>query len=102
MDEFSQLERRISAAKRLNAFDSEAVQLVVQLIRRAREAREHLDEHGLVLRKENGDRYENPAAKVERGASAELRGWVKDRPDLFGENRSAKPKREKFQGFKAV
>ena len=33
----------------------------------------------------------HPATEVEARCSAELRGWVRSRPDLFGEQKSSGP-----------
>lgn len=98
----SGLEARIRAHSDLNGFDNEAVQIVAALIGRVREAQRIIAEEGPLAAKESGEPIEHPAVKVERQASAEIRGWVKDRPDLFGEQKHAGPKREKFTGFKAV
>lgn len=60
-------------------FDSEAVEVVAGLLTRIDEARADIAARGVVV-----DGRENPACLTERTASAELRGWVKERPDLFG------------------
>lgn len=96
------IEERIRARSDLGGFDAVAVQIVAALIQRVRQAQQVIAMDGPLAAKESGEPIEHPAVKVERQASAEIRGWVKDRPDLFGEQKQAGPKREKFTGFKAV
>lgn len=96
------LEEQIASHGNLNRFDKEAVKTVSALIRRVREAQLAISVDGIVVSNDRGTPIENPACRVERGASAELRGWVKDRPDLFGEQRSVVQQADKFGGFKAV
>lgn len=96
------LEMALAGDRELSEFDARAVKIVAQLIGRVREARAIIAEEGPVAVKGSGEPIEHPAVKVERQASAEIRGWVKERPDLFGEQKQAGPKREKFTGFKAV
>lgn len=62
-----------------HVFDREVVEVVAGLLSRVDEARADILERGVVV-----DGRENPACLTERTASAELRGWVKERPDLFG------------------
>lgn len=62
-----------------HVFDREVVDVVAGLLSRVDEARADILERGVVV-----DGRENPACLTERTASAELRGWVKERPDLFG------------------
>lgn len=96
------IEARIRAHSDTDGFDAEALQIVAALIQRVREAQALIEVQGTIWLDHHGNPQEHPAVKVERQASAEIRGWVKDRPDLFEEQRSAGPKREKFTGFKAV
>lgn len=100
--DIGEIEARIQAHSELNGFDTEAVQIVAALIQRVRQAQHIISMEGPLAAKESGEPIEHPAVKVERQASAEIRGWVKERPDLFGEQKQAGPKREKFTGFKAV
>lgn len=102
-----ELEDGLADGRELNEFDSRAVAIVAQLIGRVREAREIIAAEGAVVNKGSGEPVEHPAVKVERMASAEIRGWVKERPDLFG----ARPadaghvsgaNADKFGGFKLV
>ena len=60
-------------------FDRAVVLTVAGLLARVDEARADILERGVVV-----DGRENPACLTERTASSELRGWVKERPDLFG------------------
>lgn len=102
-----ELEEALADDRALNEFDARAVAIVSQLIDRVRQARVIIADEGPVAAKESGEPIEHPAVKVERMASAEIRGWVKERPDLFGarsngEARESKPKANKFGGFKVV
>ena len=96
------IEARIRAHSELNGFDTEATQIVAGLIERVRQAQRIIAMEGPLASRESGEPIEHPAVKVERMASAEIRGWVKERPDLFGEQKQGGPKRERFKGFKAV
>lgn len=102
-----ELEAGLADGRELNEFDARAIKIVAQLIDRVREARMIIAEEGPVAAKESGEPIEHPAVKVERMASAEIRGWVKERPDLFGQRSHAStddsgPKGDKFGGFKLV
>ncbi|WP_408935930.1 P27 family phage terminase small subunit [Corynebacterium marquesiae] len=102
-----ELEAGLADGRELNEFDARAVKIVAQLIGRVREARVIIAEEGPVAAKESGEPIEHPAVKVERMASAEIRGWIKERPDLFGQRSHAAredsgPKGDKFGGFKLV
>ncbi|MGJ4108548.1 P27 family phage terminase small subunit [Corynebacterium macclintockiae] len=103
----SELVKALAGDRELSEFDSRAVTIVAQLIERVQEAREIIAAEGAVVDKGSGEPIEHPAVKVERMASAEIRGWVKERPDLFG----ARPANaghvsganvDKFGGFKLV
>ena len=102
-----ELERALGGDGDLSEFDARAVAIVAQLIGRVREAREIIAAEGPVAAKESGEPIEHPAVKVERMASAEIRGWVKERPDLFGQRSGSSgadsaAKVDKFGGFKLV
>lgn len=102
-----ELERALAGDRELNEFDTRAVAIVAQLIERVREARTIIAAEGPVAAKESGEPIEHPAVKVERMASAEIRGWVKERPDLFGQRSGSSgadsaSKADKFGGFKLV
>lgn len=102
-----ELEMALVGDRELNEFDARAVAIVAQLIGRVREARAIIAEEGPIAAKESGEPIEHPAVKVERMASAEIRGWVKERPDLFGQRSGSSgadsgSKVDKFGGFKLV
>lgn len=89
----------------LSAADQVAVDAVVALNRRRQQAQKILDAEGPVSSNDKGVPIEHPAAKVERGASAEIRGWVGSRPDLFGVADNAGQETKKvgvFPGLKSV
>lgn len=101
------LEKALGGDGDLSEFDARAVAIVAQLIGRVREAREIIAAEGPLAAKESGEPIEHPAVKVERMASAEIRGWVKERPDLFGQRSGSAgtdsaSKVDKFGGFKLV
>lgn len=102
---------RLTDGRTLNEFDKSAVETVAGLNMRLVDARSAIAEEGLIIDDGKGFPIEHPALIIEKRASAELRGWVKDRPDLFGERgkKSAddsfddKPAgKDKFGGFKLV
>lgn len=103
MDELDQEVRRLTGGRDLNAADRASIEAVAGLHLRIQQAREVIDQDGITIRDQNGVLKEHPAVAVERRASAELRGWAKDRPDLFGETKTTTaPGRRKFDGLKAV
>lgn len=75
---------RLADGRALSPFDEEVVATVAGLLRRVRDARARVDNEGSIIDDGKGFPVEHPALKVERQASAELRGWVDKRPDLFG------------------
>lgn len=88
---------RLTDGRELNVFDQEVMGIVAGLTLRARDARKSIEREGLIIDDGKGFPVEHPALMVEKRASAELRGWVKERPDLFGarkasDQRSARPK----------
>ncbi|TQE43583.1 terminase [Corynebacterium phoceense] len=94
---------RIRAGRELSEFDLSVVETVAGLTLRLQDAREAIEREGTIIDDGKGFPVEHPALMIEKRASAELRGWVKDRPDLFGEQKGAeRPRREKFGGFKVV
>ncbi|WP_018119408.1 P27 family phage terminase small subunit [Corynebacterium mastitidis] len=97
MAAFTDLEDRISSGHSLNGFDTEAVETVAGLIRRVRDAERIIATEGPIIEDEKGMPVEHPAVKVERMASAEIRGWVKERPDLFGKREASGVRRRKFE-----
>lgn len=107
-DELAQEAKRIADGRTLNEFDQSAVEAVAGLTLRLEGARAAIGRDGMFVVDVKGDLVEHPAVMVEKRASAELRGWVKDRPDLFGQRSSstvekgAPSGRDKFGGFKLV
>lgn len=100
---FDDLEERLGDGRDLSPFDEEAVATVAGLVRRVRDARARIDAEGTIIDDGKGFPIEHPALLIEKRASAELRGWVKDRPDLFGEKKvKQERKRRPFEGFTAV
>lgn len=81
----------------LSDFDAQAVETVAALLDRVRQAQDVVAKEGIIASKESGEPIEHPAVKVERAASAEIRGWVKERPDLFGEKRGGSHNVRKFR-----
>lgn len=88
VDDIDLLEKRLAPAGKLVEFDRQAIETVSMLIRRRRRASEIVREEGITTTNDRGVLIEHPAVKVERMASAEIRGWVKDRPDLFGDQKA--------------
>ena len=88
----------LADGRELSPFDRAAVETVAGLNLRVRRAREAIEREGMIIDDGKGFPIEHPCLVVEKRASAEIRGWVKDRPDLFGavKARSA-PARRKFE-----
>lgn len=83
---FDELVEHLADGRVLSPFDREAVETVAGLVLRVRAAREAIVAAGgqIIVDDGKGFPVEHPALLVEKRASAEIRGWVKDRPDLFG------------------
>lgn len=95
--------KRLLNGRELNPFDDEVVEIVAALTLRLKEARETIEREGQIVDDGKGFPVEHPALLIEKRASMELRGWVKDRQDLFGPAKSSgssRPKRQKFQVVK--
>ena len=75
---------RIRDGRELTPFESSAVFAVARLIVEMELAGRLVAEEGLIVDDGRGGQAEHPALMVEKRCSAEIRGWVKDRPDLFG------------------
>lgn len=86
---------RIRDDRDLSPFDQSAVEAVAGLLIRLRDAQEAISREGTIVDDGKGFPVEHPALLVEKRASAEIRGWVKDRPDLFGQQKRSKPVRSK-------
>ncbi|WKD60910.1 hypothetical protein CCICO_04365 [Corynebacterium ciconiae DSM 44920] len=91
---------RLRGGRDLNPVDVSAVLAVAGLSLRVKDAQRMIAAEGIMLERSDG-MVEHPALMVEKRASAEIRGWVKDRPDLFGEQKKSRPRREKPE-FKIV
>lgn len=95
--------QRLSNGRDLTPFDRSAIEAVAGLVLRIEEARRRIADEGLTVLDKDGVPKEHPAVGVEKRASQELRGWVKDRPDLFGEMKSSRPQSGGgFPGLAAV
>lgn len=82
--------------------DRQAVEAFAGLVGQVSEARRVLAEDGVFVLDERGRLVESPAARSLRAASAEIRGWMKDRPDLFGAGKPVRSERRRFKGLEAV
>lgn len=82
-DTVEKLVNDLGGVEALSEFDLGAVRAVAGLLDRVADARRSIEAEGILV-----DGRENPACLTERTASAELRGWVKDRPDLFGRRKT--------------
>lgn len=99
--DIEQIEARISRHSGQDGVDQEIINVVAGLIARIKEARQLMKTDGIIEFSEKGTTV-SPLVNIEKMMSQELRGWVKERPDLFGQAENTGPKREKFTGFKAV
>lgn len=93
---------RLKNGRELSPFDSEVMEVVAGLTLRLRFVRETIEREGQIVDDGKGFPVEHPCLAIEKRASSELRGWVKDRPDLFGEQKVKPVKVNKFEGFKAI
>lgn len=78
---------RLADGRTLTPFDREAVETVAGLTLRLRDCRRRFLTEPIIFDDGEGAPTEHPALVIEKRCSAELRGWVKDRPDLFGERK---------------
>lgn len=102
-DEFESLRD----GRSLSPFDREVLFTVAGLVLRGRDARDAVEREGAIIDDGKGFPIEHPALVIEKRASQEIRGWVKDHPNLFGANSRARREgsssnSEKFGGFKIV
>ncbi|PRQ10622.1 terminase [Corynebacterium sp. 13CS0277] len=99
----SGLVRDFVGERELNPQDLAAVQTFVSLRERLADFRHAIDQQGVVVASEDGAVKPHPLLDAERRTSAELRGWVQERPDLFGEEKgrgmSTRERRAATQGF---
>ena len=91
----------LRAGRDLNHFDLAAVETVAGLILRVREAQEAIQREGTIVDDGKGFPVEHPALVIEKRASQEIRGWVQQRPDLFGQQKQSRRARG-GSGLKAV
>lgn len=68
----------------LSPFDREVLFTVAGLVLRVRDARDAVEREGQIIDDGKGFPIEHPALVIEKRASQEIRGWVKDHPNLFG------------------
>lgn len=93
---------RLRAGRDLNPFDCEAVMTVAGLTVKVRDCRDSVEREGVIIDDGKGFPVEHPALVVEKRCSAEIRGWVKDRPDLFGEQKQVGRARGGLRDFKVI
>lgn len=87
---------RLAAGRPLTEVDKSAVEAVAGLTMRVAEARRVLEAEGITI-EVRGELKEHPAVGVEKKCSQEIRGWVEQRPDLFGQQKVSAPTRRKFE-----
>ena len=95
-DQFAAEVERLTAGRPLTAVDKSAVEAVAGLTMRVAEARRVLEAEGITI-EVRGELKEHPAVGVEKKCSQEIRGWVEQRPDLFGQQKVSAPARRKFE-----
>ena len=95
-DQFVAEVERLAAGRQLTAVDMSAVEAVAGLTMRVAEARRVLEAEGITI-EVRGELKEHPAVGVEKKCSQEIRGWVEQRPDLFGQQKVSAPARRKFE-----
>ena len=95
-DRFADEVERLAAGRTLTAVDRAAVNAVAGLTMRVAEARRVLEAEGITV-DVRGELKEHPAVGVEKKCSQEIRGWVEQRPDLFGQQKVSTPARRKFE-----
>ena len=95
-DRFAAEVDHLAAGRSLTAVDKSAVEAVAGLTMRVAEARRVLEAEGITI-EVRGELKEHPAVGVEKKCSQEIRGWVEQRPDLFGQQKVSAPARRKFE-----
>lgn len=75
---------RLRDGRPLSPFDREVLFTVAGLVLRVRDARDAVEREGQIIDDGKGFPIEHPALVIEKRASQEIRGWVKDHPNLFG------------------
>lgn len=95
-DRFTAEVERLTQGRTLTEIDKSAVEAVAGLTMRVAEARRVLAVEGITI-EVRGELKEHPAVGVEKKCSQEIRGWVEQRPDLFGQQKVSAPSRRKFE-----
>lgn len=96
---------RLRDGRELTPFDLSVMETVAGLNLRLIDARARIDAEGTIIEDSHGFPVEHPALAIEKRASAEIRGWVVQRADLFGAPKRKSPGvggRGGFPGLKAV
>ena len=93
---------RLRDGRSLSPFDEEALSTVAGLVVRLKEARSAIESEGMIIDDGKGFPIEHPALIIEKRASQEMRGWIKERPDLFGAQTGSGRRRSTFGSLKAV
>lgn len=75
---------RIRDGREMTPFDESVLEAVAGLLLRLQDARARIADEGTIIEDSHGFPVEHPALAIEKRASAEVRGWVDKRPDLFG------------------
>lgn len=100
-DELDRMVEAIVDGRALNENDLRIVRIVASLMLDAQQAGELVKRDGVVIDEGKGG-VPHPALLVQKQASAELQGWVKVRPDLFGEQKQAGRARGGLRDFKVI
>lgn len=95
---------RLRDGRDLSPFDLSVMQTVAGLNLRLIDARARIEAEGTIIEDSHGFPVEHPALAIEKRVSAEIRGWVDKRPDLFGapKRKPAGTARGGFPGLTAV
>lgn len=103
MADRSKIVESLTEGRTLSVSDFELVQHFADLIAQAETARRAIDEGGMTSFSEKGE-IVSPIVVAQEKISREIRGWIKDRPDLFnpgaGKQEAQKPRGR--AAFKAV
>lgn len=77
--------REVGTGRRIAPSDVPVVEAFCVAVSWLRDARARVDADGIITTDDKGRAQRHPALEIELAASAEMRGWVQRRPDLFGE-----------------
>ena len=103
MADRSKIVESLTEGRTLSVSDFELVQHFADLIAQAETARRVIDQGGMTIFSEKGE-IVSPIVVAQEKISREIRGWIKDRPDLFNPG-AGKQEVQKPRGraaFKAV